>query len=150
MSTTRKQYYKVCRVFNDRYYSAFNMGNGYDPSDVSQSSILKYKLNETTVPNLGKIYAFDNEQKLREWIDKTFSSYQYNDPANAIIIILKGHGKRSSMQVAVKSISIFTHIAYFWKHRYNSFLSEPAPDGTVLLNSFTPLEKVSVKEFMQS
>lgn len=149
-----RRYWKVCRVVDGGFYSLYGIGIRYLPSEMAYlqefGALLCYGLRMTTVPVVGKIFAFDNYQTAL----RNFRYEQRVSCEEAIgfgLALLEGTGRRASAKDADRQ-PLFYNIGLFksWKERgeLNHYLisrsnAGDVPDGTAFMSSFTPRRVVT-------
>jgi hypothetical protein len=135
-----KTYYKVVRCTHLGYRSAYYIGNGqiFDypkrVEDADPKWLLPYELEEKTKPQVGKIFAFENERAAA-----CFKSSSFN--TNDKVVILKGTGKASRKQNYGKTN--YFYVEKFWAEKRSVCVNNDVPSGTVYLDYFTPTERLT-------
>lgn len=142
--------WKLCRVIDGRFYSLFFLGATYKKREINQGMqdglILEYKVGQTTTPEFGGVFAYDNffplNMEYGSFLGRAESGFEFG--------ILVGRGPACRRQrLFFDSLSVFREWRSLHRnnHRrraltqeaHNLFATTPLLSGITILGSFTPL-----------
>lgn len=138
MKKQKQYYYKVVRITSLGYRSAYYLSSGevfFTEDKLKKADpkwLLPYEIEEKTTPIIGKIFAFLSLDDAKDFLsDINLDGTQAT--------ILKGTGRKSSLQLKVKAFGMLAES--FWKSKGKEHVSDwKLPTGTVLLDYFVPIE----------
>lgn len=122
----KKFYWKVVR----------EVVGGYRSAVVTDSDlVLEYRIGETTKPSFGRILVFSTR--------KAATAFLREMVKNGCFRLLKGSATQPAVQRDLAWCSCFEpDMRDFWAGRTDRLLLCRAPEGTIGVSSFTPLEVV--------